>query len=150
MGKSLYFATVVTVSSFFLAHSQLSEIGCLPYFHTWCGLSTNLECISEMCCTRLAENTGCQNYAKKIAICAPWHNCRVVYLHMSSQYDELQPTNGWDQLVSLGHPSKFQRFPVLASLLHRCLSMEANQTLHDVWLTPWLVHYVYILGAVVP
>jgi len=24
-------------------------------FHTWCGLSANLECMSEMCCTRLAE-----------------------------------------------------------------------------------------------
>jgi len=27
---------------------------------------------------------------------------------MSSQYDELRPTNGWDRLVSLGHPNKFQ------------------------------------------
>jgi len=26
--------------------------------HTWCGLSANLECRSEMCCTRLAGNTG--------------------------------------------------------------------------------------------
>jgi len=24
---------------------------------TWCGLSANLECMSEMCCTRLGENT---------------------------------------------------------------------------------------------
>ena len=31
-------------------------IGCLPYIHTRCGLSANLECMSEMCCTRLAEN----------------------------------------------------------------------------------------------
>ena len=30
-------------------------------------------------------------------------------LHMSSQYGELRPTNGWDQLASLGHLSKFQR-----------------------------------------
>jgi len=29
--------------------------------------------------------------------------------HMSSQYGELQPTNGWDRFVSLGHPSKFQQ-----------------------------------------
>jgi len=28
---------------------------------------------------------------------------------MSSQYGELQPTNGWDRFVSLGHPSKFQQ-----------------------------------------
>jgi len=28
-------------------------------FHTWCGLSTNLECRSEkMCCMRLAGNAG--------------------------------------------------------------------------------------------
>ena len=32
----------------------------IPYFHTWCGLSANLECMSEMCCTRLAGNTGCK------------------------------------------------------------------------------------------
>ena len=44
--------------SFFLAQSQRSETGCLPYFHTWCGLSANLECMSEVCCTRLADNTG--------------------------------------------------------------------------------------------
>jgi len=34
-------------SSFFLAYSQPSHIGCLPYFHTWCGLSANLECRSD-------------------------------------------------------------------------------------------------------
>ena len=46
-------------SSFvFLAWSQRSEIGCLPYFHTWCGLSANLGCRSETCCTRLCENAG--------------------------------------------------------------------------------------------
>jgi len=28
---------------------------------------------------------------------------------MSSQYGEHCPTNGWDRLVGLGHPSKFQR-----------------------------------------
>ena len=39
---------------FFVAWSQRSSIGCLPYFHTWCGLSANLECMSELCCTRLA------------------------------------------------------------------------------------------------
>jgi len=47
--------------------------------YTWCGLSANLECISEMCCTRLAENTGYKNYAK-IAICAPSHNFVRLYL----------------------------------------------------------------------
>jgi len=41
------------------------EIGCLPYFHTWCGLSANLECRSETCRARLAENTGRKKAAKK-------------------------------------------------------------------------------------
>ena len=34
------------------------------YFHTWCGLSANLECRSEMCCTRLAANAGPKKVAK--------------------------------------------------------------------------------------
>jgi len=67
------------LSSFFLACSQRSEIGCLPCFHTWCGLSANLECRSEMCCTRLAGNTGRKSDAK-IAICAPSHNFVGSYL----------------------------------------------------------------------
>jgi len=48
----------------FLAYSQQSQIAFLPYFDTWCGISANLECKSEMCCTRLAGNTGCKNDAK--------------------------------------------------------------------------------------
>ena len=36
--------------------SHRMQMGCLPYFHAWCHLSANLECRSEMCCTRLAGN----------------------------------------------------------------------------------------------
>jgi len=57
--RTLYFCTVVSSSIFylsFLAYSQRSQIGCQPYFHTWCGLSANLGCRSETCCTRLAGN----------------------------------------------------------------------------------------------
>ena len=43
---------------FFLAYSQPSQTGCLPTPTSAHGLSANLECMSEMCCTRLAENTG--------------------------------------------------------------------------------------------
>ena len=42
----------------FLAYSQPSQIGCLPFFRTWCGLSANLGCRSETCCMRIADNTG--------------------------------------------------------------------------------------------
>jgi len=45
-------------------------------YHTWCGPSANLECRSEMCCTRLAGNTG----HKKIAILAASHNFVGLYL----------------------------------------------------------------------
>ena len=48
----------VSIFWFYLVF-QRSEIGCLPHhFHIWCGLSANLDCTFEMCCTRLAENTG--------------------------------------------------------------------------------------------
>jgi len=40
------------LSSFFIPR-LISAVGCPPYFRTWCGLSANLECRSETCCTRL-------------------------------------------------------------------------------------------------
>jgi len=80
-----------------------------------------------MCCTRIAENTGC----KKISIWAPSHNFvglstigkKVVkqqyLLHIFPQYGELRPTSGWDPFVSLGHPCKFQRVSRLGSVTAR-------------------------------
>jgi len=44
-------------------------------------------------------------------------------------------------------PANFNRFRVLPSYLQRRRSAEANQTLHDVWPSPGLVHYVYIFGG---
>jgi len=35
------------------------------YFHTWRGLSTNLRCRSETCCTRLAEKQRTQKSRQK-------------------------------------------------------------------------------------
>jgi len=43
-----------------------------------------------------------------------------------------------------GTPANFNGFRVFASLLQRRRSLEANQTLHDVWPSSELVHYVYI------
>jgi len=54
----------------------------LDVYHTWCGLRANLECMSKMCCTRLAENTG----RKKIAILAPSHNIVGLYLRSWGMY----------------------------------------------------------------
>jgi len=49
-----------------------------------------------------------------------------------------------------GTTANFNRFRVLASLLQRRRSPEANQTLHDVWLSPWLVHYIFIFWRLLP
>jgi len=80
-------------------------------------------------------------------------NRKETYLfHVSSQYGELRPTNGWDRFTSLGHPSKFQRVSRLAFsyLLQRRRSPEANQTLHDVWPSPALARYIYIFAGSCP
>jgi len=46
-----------------------------------------------------------------------------------------------------GTPPNFNGFRVLALLLRRRRSTEVNRTLHDVWPSPALVHYVYTIGA---
>jgi len=126
---------------------QRLQIGCLPYFHTWRGLSANLQCRSEMCCMRLAGNTGrknlpsayhCTTLSRYIfAITAMYRQLEKLIkqqclFHTSWQYGELQPTNSWYRLVSLGHPSKFQWVSRLSFVT---APMSVSQTLHDVWLS---------------
>jgi len=41
-------------------------------------------------------------------------------------------------------------FRVLASLLQRRRSPDANQTLHDVWPSSGLLHYIYTFGGSCP
>jgi len=52
-------------------------------------------------------------------------------------------------LVS-GTPAHFNRFRVLALLLQRRRSTEVNQTLHYVWPSLGLVHYIRIFGSSCP
>jgi len=56
------------------------------------------------------------------------------------------------EIVSLvwGTPSNVNGFRVLASLLQRRRSTEANQTLHDVWPSPVLLYHIYIFGGSCP
>ena len=49
-----------------------------------------------------------------------------------------------------GTPANFIGFRVLALLLQRCHSLEANQTLHDVCPSHGLVSYLYIFGSSCP
>jgi len=99
--------------------------------HTWCGLSADLDCRSEMCCMWLAGNAGPKNspsghlpttlsgyiFATKAHI-NNWKKIvkQQCLLHMSSQYGELRSTNGGDLFRSLGHASKFHRVLRLGSV----------------------------------
>jgi len=167
VGRPLYFAAVV-FSSFFLACSRWSESGCLSYFHTWCGRSANLECMFEICCTRLTENTGWKNCTKNrhlctIVQCCPaissqlWHVSTIrkklvkpqYFLHMSS-HDELRPTHDSSRLASLGHPSKFKWVSHLGFITAGHRSAKVSQMLHDIWQSPGLVNYIYIFCRLLP
>jgi len=137
-------------SSFFLAYSQPRQIGCLPYFHTWCGLGANLQCRSE---TRLAENTGRTN--RQTLLSGHRRTNLSVYIFatkactdsgknlLNSNISSTCPHNMvnfgsqtaktcWRDGVR-GTPLNFNRFRVLALLLHRCRSTEVSKTLQDVW-----------------
>ena len=129
---------------FFLAYSQRSEIGCLPYFHTWCGLSANLECMTEMRCTLLAENTGCKNrhFGTIAQLCGAISselrhvstigkkllnsNTSSTCLHNVVNFGLLTAEICWRVW---GTPSDFNCFRVLAALLHGTLVVGVIQTL---------------------
>jgi len=49
-----------------------------------------------------------------------------------------------------GTSANFNGFCILASLLHRRRLTAANQTLHNVWPSPGMVHYIYIFGGSCP
>ena len=138
--RTLYFCPVILYLLLFFFPRLISAVqtGCLPYFHTWCGLSANLGCRSDTCCARLAENTGRKKSQKNRHLCTIAQLCRPMssqlrhvstigkklvkqqyILHTSSQYGELRPTSGWDRYRSLGHPYKFQRVSRLGSVTAR-------------------------------
>jgi len=47
-------------------------------------------------------------------------------------------------------PANFNGFRVLPSLLQQLCSLEVNQTLHDLWPSPGLVHYIHFRGLLPP
>jgi len=158
-GRQLYFAVVVFI--FFLFLSFFPHLFS-PYFHTWCGLSANLECRSEMRCTRLAENRGCKNspsghhrttlsgyiFATETYIDSRKKNLNSnissTCPHNMVNFGPLTAEIGWR--VS-GTAANFNGFRILASWRH---STEANHILHNVWPSPGLVHYIYIFRGSCP
>jgi len=114
-----------------------SEIGCLPYIHTWCGLSANLRRRSETFCTRLAENTGRKKVAKNRHLGTIAQICRAIssqLRHVSAIGKKLLSINmsstcaynmaNFGSLatkidpVVWGTPANLNWFRVLAALLH--------------------------------
>jgi len=128
---------LLSIFLIFLAYSQPSQIGCLPYFHIWCGLSTNLGCRSETCCTRLAESTARKKSPKirhlgTIAqLCLATssqrrHISTIGKKPVKQQYSPICPhniANFGPLTVEIGStiwgtPANFNWFLVLAALLH--------------------------------
>jgi len=145
-------------SSFLLSTPNLSghmQSVCLPYCYTWCSLSANLEYRSEMCCTRSleiqdAKTTEKSHHLHTIAQLCPTESSQM--RHVSTIGNKLLNSNtsficphsmaNFSLLAAeigsgvLGIPANFNEFRVLASLMERRRSPEANQTLHNVWPSP--------------
>jgi len=109
--------------------------------------------MSEMCYTRLAENTTLSGYifANKARIDNRKNllnsNIFPTCSHNMVNFGQLAAEIG--SLVC-STPANFNGFCVLTSLLHRRRSTETNQTLHNVWPSPGLVHCMYIFGGSCP
>jgi len=118
----LYFAGVVSSCFFFLLSSPILSRRRLDVYH--------LECRSEIKCAArgLLKIPDAKKSPQTCHLCTIAQLCPAIslqlrhvstirkkhvkhqyLLHMSLQYGELQPTNGWDRFGGLGHPRKFQQ-----------------------------------------
>jgi len=151
IGQAIIFCSCgfyLLLSSFFLAYSQRLHSG-----HTWCGLSSNLECMSEMCCTRLAEIQDAK-ITQIRHLCTMAQLCRArpiaskpqlrhastvgrkrikrikqqYLIHMSSQYGERRPTNCWNLLVSLDFGAPQQILTGFWSWLRYCTDVGQRRS----------------------
>jgi len=123
--------------------------------------------MSEMCCTRLAENTGRKNCQKLPSE----HHPTTLFGYISATeacIDNRKKLDKQHHLIHMsrnivnfglltaeirwrvwGTPANFNGFRDLVSLglLQRRRSTNINKTLQDVWLSPGLVCYIYIWGG---
>jgi len=111
-----------------------------------------------MYCTRLAEKYRTQTIAKNLPSGHHRTTLSSCIFTTKIHIDNISSTcphnmaNVGPLMAEIGlpvwdTPVNFSGFRVLVSLLQRRRSPEANQTLHDVWPFPGLVHYVYIFGG---
>jgi len=132
----------------FLAYSQPSQIGCLPYLHTCCGLSANLGCRPETCCRWLAEiqdakiaknsppghhrttllgyilvtKAHIENWKKNLLSSNISSTCAHNMVNFNPLAAEISP-------VVWGTPDNFNGCRVLAALLHGTPVVGVSQTL---------------------
>ena len=137
-------AHILVLSSFFFLllffPRLISAVGDWMFtilWHTWCGLSSNLRCRSETCCTRLAENTGRKKVAKNRHLGTIPQLCQAISsqlshistigkIFLSSNMSSTRPHNmaNFGPLaadidpVIWGTPANFNGFRVLAALQH--------------------------------
>jgi len=116
-----------------------------------------------MCCAWLAENTGCKKspeirhlsgciFTTKACIDNSKKNLLNNNTFSTSSHNMV---NFGPLAAEIGLPvwdtsANFNGFHVLATLLHRRRSTDVNQTLHNVWPSPGLIHYIYIFGGSCP
>jgi len=124
----------------------MSAVG--AYLHTWCDLSANLECMFEICGTRLAENAGRKKVAKNHHLGTIAQLCRAISSqprHVSTIGKNLLSSNMSSRCphnmvnigpltaeigpVVCGTPANFNGFRVLAALLHGNQVVSVSQTL---------------------
>ena len=116
-----------------------------------------------MCCRRLAGNTGRKNrqnspsghHRTTFSGCIFATKARIdnrkktikqqCFLHVCRNLANFGRLTEFG-LPVWGIPANFNGFRVLSSVLQRRRSPEANQTLHDVWPSPPLVHYIHFWG----
>jgi len=118
--------------------------------------------MSEMCCRRLAGNAGPKKspYGHHCTTLSGYILATKAYINnqknlLNSNISPTTPHNmvNFGPLAAemssrvCGTPANFNGFRILALLLQRRRSLEANQTLHNVRPSPGLIHYISFSGA---
>ena len=104
-----------------------------------------------MCCRQLAEIQDAKLTQKNRHLRTIAQLCRAEssqLRHVSTVGKKIVKQQYVLQMPS--QYSKFQRLLRLAFVMQRRRSPEANQTLHDVWPSPGLVHYYILFGGSCP
>jgi len=116
-----------------------------------------------MCCTRLAENTECKKYAKNRHLRTIAQLCLAISLQLGKACIDNRKNSLLNSNISAtclhnmvnfgpltaeicwrvwGTPANFNRFCVLGFVTAPTSLNGGQQTLHDVWPSPGMVHYI--------